>query len=109
MGLGRGYTLLLAYPLKKPSDEGLFNGATDGIRTHDHSDHNRGLYQLSYGRHKRKMGSKLVGSSFMLKNVDFVHRKNFSYGRNILDVLIPNILTYQSCIFCILTFIEGGK
>jgi len=55
------------------------------------------------------MGSKLVGSSFMLKNVDFVHRKNFSYGRNILDVLIPNILTYQSCIFCILTFIEGGK
>jgi hypothetical protein len=27
-------------------------GATDGIRTHDHSDHNRGLYQLSYRRHR---------------------------------------------------------
>ncbi len=27
------------------------NGATDGTRTHDNSDHNRGLYQLSYGRH----------------------------------------------------------
>lgn len=27
------------------------NGATDGTRTHDHSDHNRGLYQLSYSRH----------------------------------------------------------
>ena len=27
------------------------NGANDGIRTRDHSDHNRGLYQLSYVRH----------------------------------------------------------
>jgi aromatic ring-cleaving dioxygenase len=27
-------------------------GATDGTRTHDHSDHNRGLYQLSYRRHR---------------------------------------------------------
>ena len=24
-------------------------GVTDGIRTHDHRDHNPGLYQLSYG------------------------------------------------------------
>lgn len=28
------------------------SGANDGIRTRDHSDHNRGLYQLSYVRHK---------------------------------------------------------
>ena len=27
------------------------NGAIDGTRTHDNSDHNRGLYQLSYSRH----------------------------------------------------------
>ncbi len=27
------------------------DGANDGTRTHDHSDHNRALYQLSYVRH----------------------------------------------------------
>ena len=31
---------------------GSGNGAMDGTRTHDHSDHNRGLYQLSYHRHR---------------------------------------------------------
>lgn len=31
------------------------DGATDGIRTHDNSDHNRGLYQLSYGRHEGRL------------------------------------------------------
>ncbi len=30
------------------------NGAVDGTRTRDHSDHNRGLYQLSYNRHNNK-------------------------------------------------------
>ncbi len=28
------------------------NGATDGARTRDISDHNRVFYQLNYGRHK---------------------------------------------------------
>jgi hypothetical protein len=28
------------------------NGAIDGARTRDNSDHNRALYQLSYDRHK---------------------------------------------------------
>ena len=28
-------------------------GATDGARTRDNPDHNRVLYQLSYGRHSR--------------------------------------------------------
>ena len=27
-------------------------GAIDGARTHDNRDHNPGLYQLSYNRHK---------------------------------------------------------
>lgn len=30
------------------------NGADDGTRTRDNSDHNRGLYQLSYDRHMEK-------------------------------------------------------
>jgi hypothetical protein len=28
------------------------DGATDGDRTHDNRNHNPGLYQLSYSRHK---------------------------------------------------------
>ena len=28
------------------------NGVTDGTRTHDHRDHNPGLYQLSYSHHR---------------------------------------------------------
>ncbi len=28
------------------------NGVTDGVRTHDHRNHNPGLYQLSYSHHK---------------------------------------------------------
>jgi hypothetical protein len=28
------------------------NGVNDGARTHDHRDHNPGLYQLSYAHHK---------------------------------------------------------
>jgi hypothetical protein len=36
------------------------NGATDGARTHDHSDHNRGLYQLSYSRHIRDFRGSVI-------------------------------------------------
>ena len=31
---------------KRPDE---VRGVADGIRTHDHRDHNPGLYQLSYG------------------------------------------------------------
>jgi hypothetical protein len=34
-----------AVPSRRPSKRGV----TDGARTHDHRDHNPGLYQLSYG------------------------------------------------------------
>ncbi len=38
--------------LHKPGGRNIVKGtgAMDGTRTHDHSDHNRGLYQLSYHR-----------------------------------------------------------
>lgn len=36
-------------PLLGPSRN---DGATDGTRTHDDRDHNPGLYQLSYRRHR---------------------------------------------------------
>jgi hypothetical protein len=36
----------------------LENGVTDGTRTHDNRSHNPGLYQLSYGHHKRKYEEK---------------------------------------------------
>ena len=35
------------------SSMGLEDGATNGTRTHDNRDHNPGLYQLSYSRHKK--------------------------------------------------------
>ena len=31
---------------------GKINGVANGTRTHDNRDHNPGLYQLSYIRHK---------------------------------------------------------
>ena len=35
-----------------PADVSVKNGVTDGTRTHDHRDHNPGLYQLSYSHHR---------------------------------------------------------
>lgn len=32
----------------------ILDGVANGARTHNHSDHNRVLYQLSYGHHARE-------------------------------------------------------
>jgi hypothetical protein len=37
------------------------NGANDGARTRDNLDHNQGLYQLSYVRHKTPLYSRKAG------------------------------------------------
>jgi hypothetical protein len=37
------------------------DGAADGARTRDNSDHNRVLYQLSYGRHSYALLSLAEG------------------------------------------------
>jgi hypothetical protein len=37
------------------------NGVTDGARTHDHQDHNPGLYQLSYSHHSLLIWRRLAG------------------------------------------------
>lgn len=36
------------------------NGAIDGARTRDNLDHNQGLYQLSYDRHRGRKSSLFV-------------------------------------------------
>jgi hypothetical protein len=38
------------------------NGVADGDRTHDHWNHNPGLYQLSYSHHNRKLSGHLMKS-----------------------------------------------
>ena len=38
------------------------NGANDGDRTRDNLDHNQGLYQLSYVRHRKRLPKGLIYS-----------------------------------------------
>lgn len=72
------------------------NGATDGTRTHDHSDHNRGLYQLSYSRHavlsliQRGYSGQDLSTKILKKIANSLWTKIFSHA---------NVLS--ACLLCI--------
>ena len=54
-------------------------GAMDGTRTHDRSDHNRELYQLSYHRHRGRLFAPRDGAGQALFFTAFINAKRPRY------------------------------
>ncbi|CCC97845.1 protein of unknown function [Azospirillum baldaniorum] len=56
-------------------------GAMDGTRTHDRSDHNRELYQLSYHRHRGRLFAPRDGAGQALFSTAFINVKKLGEHR----------------------------
>ena len=75
------------YRRKSRAEGATFVGeVADGTRTHDHLDHNQGLYQLSYSHRAlpriaafspRKVRSTFLGSNQGLYQLSYSHRAQF--------------------------------
>ena len=49
----------------------------DGARTHDHWNHNPGLYQLSYSHHNKKLSGCLMSSGLLKPHEDMARPAGF--------------------------------